>query len=61
MVLQVDKDWFVTTPAVALLTDGQVISAWEAKAPDFDKIIESITVADYGRQDDRPNSLGPNG
>lgn len=33
MILQVDKDWFVTTPAVALLTDGQVISAWEAKTP----------------------------
>ena len=42
MVLQVDKDWFVTTPAVVLLTDGQVISVWEAKAPDMDIILESI-------------------
>lgn len=36
------KEWFVTTPAVALLTDGQVISAWEAKAPDLDIILENI-------------------
>ncbi|NIU14382.1 MAG: hypothetical protein GWN76_10340 [candidate division Zixibacteria bacterium] len=36
------KQWFVTTPAVALLTDGQVISAWEAKAPDMDTIIKNM-------------------
>lgn len=42
MVLQVDKGWFVTTPAVALLTDGQVTSAQKAKAPDFDIILENI-------------------
>ena len=36
------KDWFVTTPAVALLKDGQVISAWEAKAPDLDTILENM-------------------
>ena len=42
MVLQVDKDWFVTTPAVALLTDGRVISAWEAKTPDLDTILKNM-------------------
>ena len=42
MALQVDKDWFVTTPAVALLTDGQVTSAWEAIAPDLDTILKNM-------------------
>jgi thiol-disulfide isomerase/thioredoxin len=36
------KDWFVTTPAVVLLKDGQVISAWEAKAPDPDTIFTNM-------------------
>jgi len=35
------KEWFVTTPAVALLTDGKVKSAWEEKAPDLDTILQS--------------------
>ena len=34
------KEWFVTTPAVALLKDGKVSQAWEEKAPDFEQIIE---------------------
>ena len=38
------KDWFVTTPAVVLLTNGMVKSAWEAKVPDFDTIIETIAI-----------------
>ncbi|MCK4793198.1 MAG: hypothetical protein KAV87_56225 [Desulfobacteraceae bacterium] len=36
------KEWFVTTPAVALLTDGKVISAWEEKAPDFETILQDL-------------------
>jgi hypothetical protein len=36
------KEWFVSTPAVALLTDGNVNHAWEAKAPDFDTILSKI-------------------
>ncbi len=36
------KEWFVTTPAVALLTDGKVISAWKEKAPDFETILQNI-------------------
>jgi len=36
------KEWFVTTPAVALLTNGRVKSAWEEKAPDFDTIIQKM-------------------
>jgi len=36
------KEWFVTTPAVVLLTDSQVTSAWEEKAPDFDTILQNI-------------------
>jgi len=37
------KEWFVTTPAVALLSDGNVVSVWEEKAPDFDTILQNIT------------------
>ena len=37
------KEWFVTTPAVALLTDGTVKQAWEAKAPDFNAILSEIS------------------
>ena len=37
------KEWFVTTPAVALLTDGQVTSAWEEKTPDFENILKNIS------------------
>lgn len=36
------KEWFVTTPAVALLTNGQVKQAWEEKAPDFDTILQNM-------------------
>jgi len=36
------KEWFVTTPAVALLTDGRVTSAWEEKTPDFETILQNI-------------------
>jgi len=36
------KEWFVTTPAVALLTDGKVNHAWEAKAPDLDTILSKV-------------------
>jgi hypothetical protein len=36
------KDWFLTTPAAAFLTDGKVKHAWEAKAPDFDAILSKI-------------------
>ncbi|MFC1781745.1 hypothetical protein ACFLZ8_05745, partial [Planctomycetota bacterium] len=40
--LNESKEWFVTTPAVALLKDGQVSSAWEEKAPDLDEIIQQF-------------------
>jgi len=36
------KEWFVTTPTVALLADGKVNQAWEAKAPDFHAILSTI-------------------
>jgi hypothetical protein len=38
------KEWFVTTPAAVLLTNGIIKSAWEAKVPDFDTIIETIAI-----------------
>ena len=36
------KEWFVTTPVVALMSDGKVTSAWEEKAPDLDTILQKI-------------------
>jgi hypothetical protein len=36
------KEWFVTTPVVALLTDGKVKQAWEEKAPDFETILQNM-------------------
>jgi thiol-disulfide isomerase/thioredoxin len=36
------KDWFVTTPAVTLMTDARVKAAWEAEAPDCDSILAHI-------------------
>ncbi|KPL25091.1 MAG: hypothetical protein AMJ75_01935 [Phycisphaerae bacterium SM1_79] len=36
------KEWFVTTPAVALLMNGHVKSGWEEKAPDLETILQSI-------------------
>ncbi len=36
------KEWFVTTPAVVLLVNGKVTSAWEEKAPDFETILQNI-------------------
>jgi hypothetical protein len=42
------KEWFVTTPAVALLADGQVAAAWEAKAPELDALLAGFA----GKQND---------
>ena len=36
------KEWFVTTPATALLTDGQVRSAWGEKGLGLDIILGRI-------------------
>ena len=36
------KEWFVTTPAAALISDGKVGSSWEAEAPDFDAIVRNL-------------------
>lgn len=40
------KAWFVTTPAVAFMIDGQVRATWEEEAPDFKTILEEITETD---------------
>ena len=37
------KEWFVTTPATALLTDGQVTTAWEEEAPGLETILQKMT------------------
>ncbi len=36
------KEWFVTTPATALITDGHVKAAWEEKAPNLDIILQKL-------------------
>jgi len=36
------KEWFVTTPAVVLLKNGQVTFAWEAKAPDLGTVLHNM-------------------
>ena len=51
------KEWFVTTPAVALLKDGQVTSVWEEKAPDFDTIIQKMT--NFSKQSEKSRFLAP--
>ena len=40
------KEWFVTTPALVLLSDSQVTSAWEGNAPDLDAILQSMAFKD---------------
>jgi len=37
------KQWFITTPAVILLKNGKVKSAWQGQAPSFDTVIERIS------------------
>jgi len=43
------KEWFVTTPAVALLTAGKVTSVWEEKAPNFDTIVRDMAKTQKNR------------
>jgi len=38
------KDWFVTTPAVVLLTDGQVEQSWQEKPPEIDVVLRNIAM-----------------
>ncbi|MHC4647895.1 MAG: hypothetical protein ACYTBJ_20725, partial [Planctomycetota bacterium] len=47
--LDESKEWFVTSPAVALMTNARVTSAWEAEAPDFDAILTRIGGAKNGK------------
>ncbi len=39
------KEWFVTTPAVALLKNAHVQQAWEEQAPTLDTILTSMATA----------------
>ena len=40
------KEWFLTTPAVALLEDGRTKRAWEGEVPTFQMIIESMALGE---------------
>ena len=40
------KDWFVATPVVALLSNGEVRIAWEAKTTDLDMILQNMACMD---------------
>ena len=41
------KQWFITTPAVVLLKNSTVGSAWEGKAPDFDAVLHNVATLTY--------------
>ena len=36
------KKWYVTTPLVVVMLDGQVLGSWQGQAPEFDAIIEEV-------------------
>jgi thiol-disulfide isomerase/thioredoxin len=38
------KQWFITTPAVALLVDGEVTAAWEEKAPSLQDLMDQLII-----------------
>ena len=38
------KEWFVTAPVRAFLTDGQVGPTWQEKVPNLDTILEKTAV-----------------
>lgn len=40
------KEWFISTPVVALLAEGQVAMVFEDRIPDIDTILQKIIVAD---------------
>jgi hypothetical protein len=39
-----ERNWFVATPAVALIVDARVKVAWEAGAPDFRTVFRNLAV-----------------
>jgi hypothetical protein len=43
--MDTSKEWFVTTPAVALLKNAQVQQAWEEQAPTLDTILTCMATA----------------
>ena len=42
------KEWFVTTPAVVLLKDGQVLAGWEAAAPKMEQLMKMLGAGQTG-------------
>lgn len=42
------KDWFLATPTVALLANGNVMQVWEGKAPGFEVILQGLAVTVEG-------------
>ncbi|MDD5134447.1 MAG: hypothetical protein PHP01_03430 [Phycisphaerae bacterium] len=40
------KKWFLETPVVVVLSDGNVLNAWEGKAPNLDEILNSAFEAE---------------
>ena len=41
-LLPAEKEWFVTTPAVVVLKDGQVRGGWEGKAPTPEQLLKEL-------------------
>ena len=54
------KEWFITTPAVALLKHAQVTSAWEERAPDFETILQNINIAKKQKTTEKSRFLSTN-
>ncbi|MHC4529291.1 MAG: hypothetical protein ACYS29_15555, partial [Planctomycetota bacterium] len=47
------KEWFVTTPAVVVLENGRVRSAWEGRAPDLDAVFGRLAaLTEFGSDDE---------
>ena len=40
------KKWFVTTPLVVVLLDGEVLATWEGTAPGLDELLDTAFSAD---------------
>ena len=43
---QLMKKWFVTTPLVVILLDGEVLATWEGAAPGLDELLDAAFSAD---------------
>ena len=43
------KEWFITTPAIVLLKNGEVTQTWEQKLPDWGSVLDNIYAETKGK------------